>query len=100
MEYTEKIKKISKIEFINFESMRVLGGLLGRLLNSKYDYMAAIFADTKYTQHERIAMMPEWLKNALQSGGRIGITEDSALTFIKNMLQSNDLVEQIKEGIK
>lgn len=100
MEYTQKVKRISKSELISFETMRVIGSLVGRMLGSRLDYMAVVMADTKFTQYERIKMLPEWLRNVLQVGGRIGITEDSALQYIKSMLQNDNVMELIRNSVK
>ena len=100
MEYIQKVKRIGKGELISFDTMRIIGSLIGRIFNSKYDYMGVVFADMKFTQHEKIKMLPEWLRNALQVGGRIGITEDSALQYIKAMLQSDNVVQSVKNGFK
>ena len=96
-EYYQKAKGIAKTEYTSFETMRVIGSILGRLLASKSDYLATILADKKYAVHDRIEMLPKWVQACLQAtilGPRISITEDTALHLAKGLLQGIKVIEQ------
>jgi len=90
-EYIQKVRKITKSEYQNFETMRIIGSLAGRVFNNKkHDFVACVLGDKKYAVLEKIEFLPKWIQKILQNTAfgepRIGITEDVGLHFCKNVM--------------
>ncbi|KAA3471124.1 DNA repair helicase UVH6 [Gossypium australe] len=93
LEYLRDTFQIKEGDFLTFDALRQAAQCVGRVIRSKADYGMMIFADKRYSRHDKRSKLPNWILSHLQDAN-LNLSTDMALhiarEFLKKMAQPYD----------
>ncbi|MBA0708834.1 hypothetical protein Golax_023923 [Gossypium laxum] len=93
LEYLRDTFQIKEGDFLTFDALRQAAQCVGRVIRSKADYGMMIFADKRYSRHDKRSKLPSWILSHLQDAN-LNLSTDMALhiarEFLKKMAQPYD----------
>ncbi|TYI13782.1 hypothetical protein ES332_A08G081400v1 [Gossypium tomentosum] len=93
LEYLRDTFQIKEGDFLTFDALRQAAQCVGRVIRSKADYGMMIFADKRYSRHDKRSKLPSWILSHLQDAN-LNLSTDIALhiarEFLKKMAQPYD----------
>ncbi|KAK9001910.1 hypothetical protein V6N11_024605 [Hibiscus sabdariffa] len=93
LEYLRDTFQIKEGDFLTFDALRQAAQCVGRVIRSKADYGIMIFADKRYSRHDKRSKLPSWILSHLQDAN-LNLSTDMALhiarEFLRKMAQPYD----------
>ncbi|GMJ01133.1 ULTRAVIOLET HYPERSENSITIVE 6, ARABIDOPSIS THALIANA XERODERMA PIGMENTOSUM GROUP D [Hibiscus trionum] len=93
LEYLRDTFQIKEGDFLTFDALRQAAQCVGRVIRSKADYGMMIFADKRYSRHDKRSKLPSWILSHLQEAN-LNLSTDMALhiarEFLRKMAQPYD----------
>lgn len=93
LEYLRDTFQIKEGDFLTFDALRQAAQCVGRVIRSKADYGMMIFADKRYSRHDKRSKLPGWILSHLRDA-HLNLSTDMALhiarEFLKKMAQPYD----------
>ncbi|KAJ4843251.1 hypothetical protein Tsubulata_035368 [Turnera subulata] len=93
LEYLRDTFQIKEGDFLTFDALRQAAQCVGRVIRSKADYGMMIFADKRYSRHDKRSKLPGWILSRL-SDAHLNLSTDMALhiarEFLRKMAQPYD----------
>uniref|UniRef100_A0A803MRY3 DNA 5'-3' helicase n=1 Tax=Chenopodium quinoa TaxID=63459 RepID=A0A803MRY3_CHEQI len=93
LEYLRDTFQIKEGEFLTFDALRQAAQCVGRVIRSKADYGMMIFADKRYSRHDKRSKLPGWILSHLRDA-YLNLSTDMALhiarEFLRKMAQPYD----------
>ncbi|KAK9146708.1 hypothetical protein Sjap_006611 [Stephania japonica] len=93
MEYLRETFQIKEGDFLTFDALRQAAQCVGRVIRSKSDYGMMIFADKRYSRHDKRSKLPGWILSHLRDA-HLNLSTDMALhiarEFLRRMAQPYD----------
>ncbi|CAB9525319.1 transcription factor complex helicase XPD subunit [Seminavis robusta] len=86
LEYLQTHYQIREQDFLNFDAIRQASQCVGRVIRSKTDYGLMIFADSRYSRHDKRSKLPKWILNFL-SDGYLNLSTDMAMQHVRHFLR-------------
>lgn len=86
LEYLQTHYQIREQDFLNFDAIRQASQCVGRVIRSKTDYGLMIFADSRYTRHDKRSKLPKWILQFL-SDAYLNLSTDMALQHVRHFLR-------------
>ncbi|CAL0328585.1 unnamed protein product [Lupinus luteus] len=93
LEYLRENFQIGASDFLTFDALRQAAQCVGRVIRSKADYGMMIFADKRYSRHDKRSKLPGWILSHLHDA-HLNLSTDMALhiarEFLRKMAQPYD----------
>ncbi|XP_058072574.1 general transcription and DNA repair factor IIH helicase subunit XPD isoform X1 [Magnolia sinica] len=93
LEYLRDTFQIKEGDFLTFDALRQAAQCVGRVIRSKSDYGMMIFADKRYSRHDKRSKLPGWILSHLRDA-HLNLSTDMALhiarEFLRKMAQPYD----------
>ncbi|KAJ6847349.1 putative DNA repair helicase UVH6 [Iris pallida] len=93
LEYLRENFQIKEGDFLTFDALRQAAQCVGRVIRSKADYGMMIFADKRYSRHDKRSKLPGWILSHLHDA-HLNLSTDMALhiarEFLRRMAQPYD----------
>ncbi|XP_044501936.1 general transcription and DNA repair factor IIH helicase subunit XPD [Mangifera indica] len=93
LEYLRDQFQIKEGDFLTFDALRQAAQCVGRVIRSKADYGMMIFADKRYSRHDKRSKLPGWILSHLRDA-HLNLSTDMALhiarEFLRKMAQPYD----------
>ncbi|XP_062023568.1 general transcription and DNA repair factor IIH helicase subunit XPD [Rosa rugosa] len=93
LEYLRETFQIKEGDFLTFDALRQAAQCVGRVIRSKADYGMMIFADKRYSRHDKRSKLPGWILSHLRDA-HLNLSTDMALhiarEFLRKMAQPYD----------
>ncbi|KAE8676730.1 hypothetical protein F3Y22_tig00111582pilonHSYRG00855 [Hibiscus syriacus] len=94
LEYLRDTFQIKEGDFLTFDALGQAAQCVGRVIRSKADYGMMIFADKRYSRHDKHSKLPSWILSHLQDAN-LNLSTDMALhiareLFLRKMAQPYD----------
>ncbi|XP_072955106.1 general transcription and DNA repair factor IIH helicase subunit XPD [Typha angustifolia] len=93
LEYLRETFQIKEGDFLTFDALRQAAQCVGRVIRSKADYGMMIFADKRYSRHDKRSKLPGWILSHLHDA-HLNLSTDMALhiarEFLRRMAQPFD----------
>ncbi|WRX10965.1 ATP-dependent helicase [Theobroma cacao] len=93
LEYLRDTFQIKEGDFLTFDALRQAAQCVGRVIRSKADYGMMIFADKRYSRHDKRSKLPSWILSHLRDAN-LNLSTDMALhiarEFLRKMAQPYD----------
>ncbi|KAG9157245.1 hypothetical protein Leryth_004915 [Lithospermum erythrorhizon] len=93
LEYLRETFQIKEGDFLTFDALRQAAQCVGRVIRSKADYGMMIFADKRYSRHDKRSKLPGWILSYLRDAN-LNLSTDMAVhiarDFLKKMAQPYD----------
>ncbi|WCJ29203.1 RAD3-like DNA-binding helicase protein [Euphorbia peplus] len=93
LEYLQDTFQIKAGDFLAFDALRQAAQCVGRVIRSKADYGMMIFADKRYSRHDKRSKLPGWILSHLRDA-HLNLSTDMALhiarEFLRKMAQPYD----------
>jgi len=93
LEYLRETFQIKEGDFLTFDALRQAAQCVGRVIRSKADYGMMIFADKRYSRHDKRSKLPGWILSHLHDA-HLNLSTDMALhiarEFLRRMAQPYD----------
>ncbi|KAG8653860.1 general transcription and DNA repair factor IIH helicase subunit XPD isoform X2 [Manihot esculenta] len=93
LEYLRDTFQIKEGDFLTFDALRQAAQCVGRVIRSKADYGMMIFADKRYSRHDKRSKLPGWILSHLRDAN-LNLSTDMALhiarEFLRKMAQPYD----------
>ncbi|KAF7818311.1 general transcription and DNA repair factor IIH helicase subunit XPD [Senna tora] len=93
LEYLRDTFQIKEGDFLTFDALRQAAQCVGRVIRSKADYGMMIFADKRYSRHDKRSKLPGWILSHLHDA-HLNLSTDMALhiarEFLRKMAQPYD----------
>lgn len=93
LEYLHDTFQIKEGDFLTFDALRQAAQCVGRVIRSKADYGMMIFADKRYSRHDKRSKLPSWILSHLRDA-HLNLSTDMALhiarEFLRRMAQPYD----------
>ncbi|KAJ9543229.1 hypothetical protein OSB04_022936 [Centaurea solstitialis] len=93
LEYLRETFQIKEGDFLTFDALRQAAQCVGRVIRSKADYGMMIFADKRYTRHDKRSKLPSWILSHLRDA-HLNLSTDMAVhiarEFLRKMAQPYD----------
>ncbi|CAN0892894.1 General transcription and DNA repair factor IIH helicase subunit XPD, partial [Linum grandiflorum] len=93
LEYLRDTFQIKEGDFRTFDALRQAAQCVGRVIRSKADYGMMIFADKRYSRHDKRSKLPGWILSHLRDAN-LNLSTDMALhiarEFLRKMAQPYD----------
>uniref|UniRef100_A0A2P2LDT9 DNA 5'-3' helicase n=1 Tax=Rhizophora mucronata TaxID=61149 RepID=A0A2P2LDT9_RHIMU len=93
LEYLRDTFQIKEGDFLTFDALRQAAQCVGRVIRSKADYGMMIFADKRYSRHDKRSKLPSWILSHLRDA-HLNLSTDMALyiarEFLRKMAQPYD----------
>lgn len=86
LEYLQTHYQIREQDFLNFDALRQASQCVGRVIRSKTDYGLMIFADSRYSRHDKRSKLPKWIQQFLFDA-YLNLSTDMALQHVKQFLR-------------
>ncbi|GBG88390.1 hypothetical protein CBR_g47089 [Chara braunii] len=86
LEYLRDCFQIKENEFLTFDAVRQAAQCVGRVIRSKSDYGMMIFADKRYTRHDKRSKLPGWILSQLKDA-HVNLSTDMAVHIAKEFLR-------------
>ncbi|KAK8693900.1 hypothetical protein V6N13_071467 [Hibiscus sabdariffa] len=95
LEYLRDTFQIKEGDFLTFDALRQAAQCVGRVIRSKADYGMMIFADKRYSRHDKRSKLPSWILSHLREVN-LNLSTDMALhiakEFLRKMAQPHDKI--------
>ncbi|PSR86065.1 DNA repair helicase [Actinidia chinensis var. chinensis] len=93
LEYLRETFQIKEGDFLTFDAVRQAAQCVGRVIRSKADYGMMIFADKRYSRHDKRSKLPGWILSHLRDA-HLNLSTDMAVhiarEFLRKMAQPYD----------
>ncbi|KAA8550879.1 hypothetical protein F0562_002563 [Nyssa sinensis] len=93
LEYLRETFQIKEGDFLTFDALRQAAQCVGRVIRSKADYGMMIFADKRYSRHDKRSKLPGWILSHLRDA-HLNLSTDMAVhiarEFLRKMAQPYD----------
>ncbi|KAL6505108.1 hypothetical protein OROGR_024925 [Orobanche gracilis] len=93
LEYLRETFQIKEGDFLTFDALRQAAQCVGRVIRSKADYGMMIFADKRYSRHDKRSKLPGWILSHLRDA-HLNLSTDMAVhiarEFLRRMAQPYD----------
>ncbi|KFK42679.1 hypothetical protein AALP_AA1G025700 [Arabis alpina] len=93
LEYLRDTFQIKEGDFLTFDALRQAAQCVGRVIRSKADYGMMIFADKRYSRHDKRSKLPGWILSHLRDA-HLNLSTDMAIhiarEFLRKMAQPYD----------
>ncbi|XP_059625854.1 general transcription and DNA repair factor IIH helicase subunit XPD-like [Cornus florida] len=93
LEYLRETFQIKEGDFLTFDALRQAAQCVGRVIRSKADYGMMIFADKRYSRHDKRSKLPGWILSYLRDA-HLNLSTDMAVyiarEFLRKMAQPYD----------
>uniref|UniRef100_A0ACD6ANU4 Uncharacterized protein n=1 Tax=Avena sativa TaxID=4498 RepID=A0ACD6ANU4_AVESA len=93
LEYLRETFQIQEGDFLTFDASRQAAQCVGRVIRSKADYGMMIFADKRYSRHDKRSKLPGWMLSHLHEA-HLNLSTDmaqhTAREFLRRMAQPYD----------
>ncbi|KAG5514438.1 hypothetical protein RHGRI_035751 [Rhododendron griersonianum] len=93
LEYLRETFQIKEGDFLTFDALRQAAQCVGRVIRSKADYGMMIFADKRYSRHDKRSKLPGWILSHLRDA-HLNLSTDMAAhiarEFLRKMAQPYD----------
>ncbi|KAI4374304.1 hypothetical protein MLD38_012314 [Melastoma candidum] len=93
LEYLRDTFQIKEGDFLTFDALRQAAQCVGRVIRSKADYGMMIFADKRYSRHDKRSKLPSWILSHLRDA-HLNLSTDMAIhiarEFLRKMAQPYD----------
>ncbi|KAG6402966.1 hypothetical protein SASPL_135181 [Salvia splendens] len=93
LEYLRETFQIKEGDFLTFDALRQAAQCVGRVIRSKADYGMMIFADKRYSRHDKRSKLPSWILSHLRDA-HLNLSTDMAVhiarEFLRKMAQPYD----------
>lgn len=93
LEYLRDTFQIKEGDFLTFDALRQAAQCVGRVIRSKADYGMMIFADKRYSRHDKRSKLPGWILSHLRDA-HLNLSTDMAVyiarEFLRKMAQPYD----------
>ncbi|XP_047086445.1 general transcription and DNA repair factor IIH helicase subunit XPD-like [Lolium rigidum] len=93
LEYLRETFQIEEGDFLTFDALRQAAQCVSRVIRSKADYGMMIFADKRYSWHDKRSKLPGWILSHLHAA-HLNLSTDMALhtarEFLRRMAQPYD----------
>ncbi|KAJ1696050.1 hypothetical protein LUZ63_004562 [Rhynchospora breviuscula] len=93
LEYLRETFQIKEGDFLTFYALRQAAQCVGQVIRSKADYGMMIFADKRYSRHDKRSKLPGWILSNLHEV-HLNLSTDMALhiarEFLRRMAQPYD----------
>ncbi|KAK4273124.1 hypothetical protein QN277_021585 [Acacia crassicarpa] len=93
LEYLRDTFQIKEGDFLTFDALRQAAQCVGRVIRSKADYGMMVFADKRYSRHDKRSKLPGWILSHLREA-HLNLSTDMALhiarEFLRKMAQPYD----------
>ncbi|KAM7253928.1 hypothetical protein ACFE04_031610 [Oxalis oulophora] len=86
LEYLRDTFQIKEGDFLTFDALRQAAQCVGRVIRSKADYGMMIFADKRYSRHDKRSKLPSWILSHL-GDAHLNLSTDMALHIAKEFLR-------------
>mmetsp|Transcript_8883 Transcript_8883/g.9001 ORF Transcript_8883/g.9001 Transcript_8883/m.9001 type:complete len:257 (-) Transcript_8883:170-940(-) len=86
LEYLQTHYQIREQDFLNFDALRQAAQCVGRVIRSKTDHGLMIFADCRYSRHDKRSKLPKWILQFLAES-MLNLSTDMALGHIKQFVR-------------
>ncbi|KAG4120181.1 hypothetical protein ERO13_D11G127700v2 [Gossypium hirsutum] len=86
LEYLRDTFQIKEGDFLTFDALRQAAQCVGRVIRSKADYGMMIFADKRYSRHDKRSKLPSWILSHLRDVN-LNLSTDMALHIAKEFLR-------------
>ncbi|CAI9107909.1 OLC1v1007391C1 [Oldenlandia corymbosa var. corymbosa] len=86
LEYLRDTFQIKEGDFLTFDALRQAAQCVGRVIRSKADYGMMIFADKRYTRHDKRSKLPRWILLQLRDA-HLNLSTDMAVHIAKEFLR-------------
>lgn len=86
LEYLRETFQIKEGDFLTFDAVRQAAQCVGRVIRSKADYGMMIFADKRYTRHDKRSKLPGWILTQLREA-HLNLSTDMAVHIAKDFLR-------------
>jgi len=86
LEYLQTHYQIREQDFLNFDALRQASQCVGRVIRSKTDYGLIIFADSRYSRHDKRSKLPKWIQQFLHEE-HLNLSTDMALQHVRQFLR-------------
>jgi len=90
LEYLRDTCGIDEAEFLTFDAIRQAAQCAGRVIRGKNDYGLVIFADSRYSKHDKRSKLPAWIQQFMTdalSNLSTDVAMASARQFLREMAQ-------------
>ncbi|KAL8136693.1 hypothetical protein V2J09_002694 [Rumex salicifolius] len=77
LEYLRDTFQIQEGDFLTFDALRQAAQCVGRVIRSKADYGMMIFADKRYSRHDKRSKLPGWILSHLRDA-HLNLSTDMA----------------------
>ncbi|PIA44816.1 hypothetical protein AQUCO_01700426v1 [Aquilegia coerulea] len=85
LEYLRETFQIKEGDFLTFDALRQAAQCVGRVIRSKADYGMMIFADKRYSRHDKRSKLPGWILSHLRDA-HLNLSTDMALHIAREFL--------------
>ena len=101
LDYMRTKFQIRAEDFLTFDALRQAAQCVGRVMRSKNDYGAMIFADSRYNRSDKRDKLPKWIQNFLNRADRLNASTDDATSIVQRFLRemAQPLDEQAQRNI-
>lgn len=86
LEYLQTHYQIREQDFLNFDALRQASQCVGRVIRSKTDYGLMIFADSRYSRHDKRSKLPKWILQFL-TDAYLNLSTDMAIEYARGFLR-------------
>ncbi|KAI3975759.1 hypothetical protein MKX01_023185 [Papaver californicum] len=90
LEYLRETFQIKEGDFLTFDALRQAAQCVGRVIRSKADYGMMIFADKRYSRHDKRSKLPGWILSHLREA-HLNLSTDMALHIAREFLRKMTL---------
>jgi DNA excision repair protein ERCC-2 len=86
LEFLQTHYQIREQDFLNFDALRQAAQCVGRVIRSKTDYGLMIFADSRYSRHDKRSKLPKWILQFMHEA-YLSLSTDMAIQHVKQFLR-------------
>ncbi|PPE00042.1 hypothetical protein GOBAR_DD02934 [Gossypium barbadense] len=90
LEYLRDTFQIKEGDFLTFDALRQAAQCVGRVIRSKADYGMMIFADKRYSRHDKRSKLPSWILSHLQDAN-LNLSTDMALHIAREIIDPGEV---------
>jgi DNA excision repair protein ERCC-2 len=90
LEYLRDTCGINEADFLTFDAIRQAAQCAGRVIRGKSDYGIVVFADSRYSKHDKRSKLPMWIQQFMTdalSNLSTDVAMASARQFLREMAQ-------------
>lgn len=84
LEYLRETFQIKEGDFLTFDALRQAAQCVGRVIRSKADYGMMLFADKRYSRHDKRSKLPGWILSHLRDA-HLNLSTDMAIHIAREV---------------